>query len=101
MKVNANLSQNIEGLNTKSTNKSKLGKDLTDSVKSSAGGVQASTVQLSEKAQMMSKAKALATPNDGVDMDKVKRLQSLIDRGEYKVDAEALADKLVDEHLIS
>ena len=70
-------------------------KSLLDksSVKDSAN------VNLSERAQMMAKAKEIATRPDTVDEAKVARLQKLIDEGKYKVDADAIADRLVDEHL--
>ncbi len=55
-------------------------------------------VDLSARAQEMKRAKEMATPG-GVDEAKVARLQSLIDSGQYKVDARAIADKLVDEQM--
>lgn len=56
-------------------------------------------VDLSARAQEMKRAKELATPSKGVDEAKVSRLQALIDSGQYKVDARAIADKLVDEQM--
>lgn len=56
-------------------------------------------VDLSSQAQAYQKAKSIAGSTDTVDNEKVARLQSLIDQGKYKVDAEAIADRLVDEHL--
>lgn len=47
----------------------------------------------------MQKAKEIATRPDTVDEAKVARLQKLIDEGNYKVDADAIADRLVDEHM--
>lgn len=61
-----------------------------------AGG--SARVDVSSRAQDMARAKELATPSGDVDEAKVARLQRLIDAGEYKVDAEAIADRLVDEH---
>ena len=55
-------------------------------------------MDLSERAQMMQKAKAMAS-NNSVDEAKVARLQKLIDEGKYKVDANRVADRLVDEHM--
>jgi negative regulator of flagellin synthesis FlgM len=55
-------------------------------------------VNVSERAQMMQKAKDIASNGD-IDEAKVARLQKLIDEGKYKTDAKAIADKLVDEHL--
>lgn len=58
-------------------------------------------LSLSPRAQELKRVKALATPDlESVDEEKVARLQKLIDEGHYKVDAEAVADRLVDEHLM-
>lgn len=56
-------------------------------------------VDVSDRAQMMQKAKEIASRPDTVDEAKVARLQKLIDEGKYKVDAQSIADKLVEEHL--
>lgn len=60
----------------------------------------ASKINVSDRAQAMQKAKAIAS-DDSVDEAKVARFQALIDSGKYKVDAEKVADKLVDDHLMS
>lgn len=59
-----------------------------------------SDVKMSDKARSMQKAMELARPNDGIDEAKVARLQKLIDEGKYKIDASAIAEKMVDEHLL-
>lgn len=56
-------------------------------------------VDVSPRAQEMKRVKEMATPGDGIDEAKVARLQALIDKGQYKVDARAIADKLVDEQM--
>lgn len=56
-------------------------------------------VDLSPRATELRKAKELATPSESIDEAKVARLQKLIDEGKYKVDAEAIADRLLDEHM--
>lgn len=48
---------------------------------------------------MMAKAKEIAGQPMSVDEAKVARLQKMIDEGKYKVDADSVADRLVDEHL--
>ena len=47
----------------------------------------------------MKRVKEMATPGADIDEAKVARLQALIDKGQYKVDARAIADKLVDEQM--
>jgi negative regulator of flagellin synthesis FlgM len=59
----------------------------------------ATRLQLSPQARQINKAKEIAS-QDSVDEAKIAHLQKLIDSGEYKVDAEAVADKLVNEHLL-
>ncbi|MGE0527352.1 MAG: flagellar biosynthesis anti-sigma factor FlgM [Bdellovibrionales bacterium] len=56
-------------------------------------------VNVSERAQMMQKAKDIASATT-VDEAKVARLQKMIDEGRYSVDAKDIADRLVDEHLV-
>ncbi len=72
---------------------------LEGKTKSSADIGSSSKVELSSRAQDIKKAKELATPgNDDIDEAKVARLQAMIDSGGYKVNAEAIADRLLDEH---
>lgn len=56
-------------------------------------------VDVSSRAQEMKRVKEMATPSNDVDEAKVARLQALIDSGAYKVDADALAERLVSEQL--
>jgi negative regulator of flagellin synthesis FlgM len=59
----------------------------------------ATKINVSSQARQINKAKEIAS-QDTVDEAKIARLQKLIDSGDYKVDAEAVADKLVNEHLL-
>lgn len=81
------------------------GVDAKSSAKSSKGKVgdlaASATVKISEQAQMINKAKEMATPDmDSVREDRVSHFQKLIDGGDYEIDASSIADRLVDEHLI-
>ena len=60
---------------------------------------ESSKVNMSDRAQMMAKAKAIAKA-DTTDEAKIARIQKMVDAGTYKVDASAIADKLVDEQLL-
>ena len=72
---------------------------LEGKTKSSADIGSSSKVELSSRAQDIKKAKELATPgSDDIDEAKVARLQAMIDSGGYKINAEAIADRLLDEH---
>jgi negative regulator of flagellin synthesis FlgM len=57
-------------------------------------------INLSERAQNIKKAHDVLSASPDIDEAKVARLQKLIDGGNYKVDAEAIADRLIDEQLI-
>ena len=76
------------------------GKETKAGALSAKEGVKDSAkVDVSARAQQMQKAKEIASRPDTIDEAKVARLQKLIDGGNYKVDADAIADRLVDEHM--
>lgn len=65
---------------------------------SSADLGSSSKVELSSRAQDIKRAKEIAMSAPDVDEAKVARLQAMIDKGQYKVNAEAVAERLLDEH---
>ena len=58
---------------------------------------QADQVHISKEAQTLSKALEICSEQT-VDMKKIEELQQKIDKGAYKVDLEALAEKIIKEH---
>lgn len=106
MKVSGRISNpmaNPEAAKSTSTSKAGGAEEMLDTKKGKASSLAAgptgsARVDLSPRAQEMAKAKELATPSDSIDEAKVARLQKLIDEGKYKVDADALADRILDEH---
>lgn len=73
---------------------------LTKSTGKPQGVANSTRVDVSERGQQIKKAKEIASKDlNSVDEAKVARLQKMIDEGKYKVDAESIADRLVDEHL--
>lgn len=78
---------------------SALSKDVKAGGLSKANLKESANVNVSERAQMMQKAKDIASSPMTVDEAKVARLQKMIDEGTYKTDAAAIADRLVDEHM--
>ena len=56
-------------------------------------------VNISEKAKEMQRVKELAKQAPDVDAEKVAKFRSLIASGEYKVNAEAIADRMLDDEL--
>ena len=83
---NKKLESDLSSIKNKSNEEAK---DLGSSAK----------VHLTTQTDTFKEAKKIAS-EESVDNEKVARLQSLIDKGQYKVDAEAIADRLVDEHLL-
>jgi negative regulator of flagellin synthesis FlgM len=85
-------------VNGKSTD-SKLGALDQLGESKSAPGNDASRVELSPRAQDAKRIKEIAMQTPDVDEAKVAKFRKMIDEGNYKVDAKAIADKMVDEHL--
>lgn len=61
--------------------------------------LESAKVKLSERAGDMKKIKEKVDATPDVDDAKVAKIKSMLAKGEYKVDAKAVADKMVDEHL--
>lgn len=92
--------QNAESLKTKSVGaESILDKKTKPAALENAGVASSTSVNVSARAQDAMKAKELATPSQGIDDAKVARLQAMIDKGEYKVNADAIAERMLDEHM--
>ncbi|MES3036469.1 MAG: flagellar biosynthesis anti-sigma factor FlgM [Bdellovibrionota bacterium] len=99
-KVGQNLNL-IDGAKLdKTKDKSGVGKSTIADGKSLPGDLAAATkVDVSPKAQEAKRIKELAMAAPDVDEAKVAKFRSLIDSGNYKIDAKAIADRMVDEHL--
>lgn len=90
----ANLSRNIEADKKVKGEATRKGTDIFNAGETAG----AANVKMSSDVMGMQKAKEIAGKVT-VDEAKVARLQKLIDQGKYRVDAEAVADRMVDEHL--
>ncbi|PIT99369.1 MAG: flagellar biosynthesis anti-sigma factor FlgM [Bdellovibrionales bacterium CG10_big_fil_rev_8_21_14_0_10_45_34] len=101
MKVNGNISNLTAGINAKGLEQQK-GSEKSSNANSADALLnnESAKVDLSERAKDILRAKEIAMNTSDVDEEKVARLQSLIDSGKYKVDAQAIADRMVDDHLI-
>jgi len=104
------ITHNKVGQNLNLTDSSKS--DKADGIKNNAAGAtnkadllsstslgESSKVELSPRAQEAKRIKELAMAAPDVDEAKVAKFRKLIDEGKYNVDAKAIADKMVDEHL--
>lgn len=70
------------------------------STKSSRAAIASSdNVSISTKAREAKMAKDIAKAAPDEDAEKIAKLKSAIQAGSYKIDAEKIADRLVDEHL--
>lgn len=56
-------------------------------------------VAISGKAKEAAKAKAVAVAAPDVNEDKVAKLKAAVQNGTYRVDADKVADRLVDDHI--
>ena len=105
MKITHNkVGQNLNTSDAKATDKSGgVKKNSAASTSSNAPATEdsgATKVELSGRAQDIKKIKELATNSPDVDMNKVEKFKKLIAEGKYKVDSKAVADRMVDEHLL-
>lgn len=102
MKVSNPNTPNLKGLEATQANKTDALKKSPDRAGArtvdSAAIKDSSQVNLSNRAQALQKAKDIAS-DQSVDEAKVARLQKMIDEGKYKVDAQGVADKMVDAHM--
>jgi flagellar biosynthesis anti-sigma factor FlgM len=72
-----------------------------DALLNATAGNDATKVEVSPRAQEAKRIKELAMAAPDVDEAKVAKFRKLIDEGKYNIDAKAIADKMVDEHLES
>lgn len=64
-------------------------------------GSQAAKVELSPRVQDIKRIKEMAKNAPDVDAEKVAKFKQMIAEGKYKVDAKAVAEKMVDEALMT
>lgn len=104
MKITHNkVGQNLNLRDSGKTEKSDGAKGATGTTSTGSSaigelaGLEASKVDISGRAQDIRKAKDIANATPDIDEAKVARLQKLIDDGNYKIDAGAIADKMISE----
>lgn len=112
MKITHNkIGQNLNLTDASRADKSKKS-DAAKSTTSSSQTEQASglpfasdassaKVDLSARAKDIQRAKEIAMASPDVDHAKVEKFQKLIDEGKYKVDSKAIAERMVEEHLMT
>ena len=100
-KVGQNLNL-VDGVKSNKAQDARGVKNGPSAIADSLESAGAAKVDVSDRAQEASRIKEIAmasTPD--VDMAKVEKFRKLIDAGQYKVDAQAVADRMVDEQLKS
>ena len=80
---------------TANAKSSKKSGQVTDSAKNSTGA----TADISAKGREYAHAKSVASGGPDVREEKIAELKRRIASGKYNVDADAVADKMVNEHL--
>ena len=103
MKVSGNSNNTFNTIDAKNRSEKSSSSKLNDALKANAtknadNGAMVSVSVRAKEAQKIYDA-AMAAPD--VDEAKVAKFQKLIDAGEYKVDSDAVAEKMLAEHLVS
>ena len=101
MKINSNVaagSSGIQSLESKKTDKKHSAGEKSENVATSLRSESANT-DISSKAKDMAKAKQIAADAPDVREAKIAALKEQIQNKKYNVGADAIADKLVDDHL--
>lgn len=111
MKITHNkVGQNLNLTDASAANKSKKSESATSSSSSQtekanglpfASNADSTKVDLSSQAKDIQRAKEIAMASPDVDQAKVDKFQKLIDEGKYKIDSKAIAERMVEEHLMS
>lgn len=101
-KVGQNLNLTDSGKVDKASDKNKIAEVKSQQTSAiNSEGTESAKLDLSSRAQDLKKIKELALSSPDMDQAKVDKFQKLIDSGKYKVDAKAIADRLVDENLFN
>lgn len=104
MKIQNNIAgakTDLKNVESTKADRVDLSKNAADKAPKSVDVESSSKLNLSDRAQDIKKAKDLASKGvNDIDEAKVAKFQKLIDDGKYKVDAQSIADKMVDEHLM-
>ena len=96
--INTNDAKAAEQAKTSGVKKNSKASEAAANSKAQSGS-QATNVQLSPRAQDLKNIKEIANRTPDVDTAKVEKFKKLIADGKYKVDAKAVAEKMVEEHL--
>lgn len=106
MRVNSSTSNAVQNSASSETTEASAAKKSQRSEKApakaklvEAGDISGAKSEISGKAKEMAQAKSIAAAAPDVREGKIEALRAKILAGKYKVDSEAIADKMVDEHI--
>lgn len=92
----ADAAQSLE--RTKSTARPGATPDGKSQVEGTEAAAGSSAVELSDNARLMRQASEAAKAAPALDAGKVERLKEQIRSGTYRVDAEAIAERILEDH---
>lgn len=101
MKVNPSTTQSAQSSETSSSKKASRSSAASESSSANRSSKLSDSykAELSDRAREMSHAKAAANSTPDVREDRVAALKRKIADGSYNVDADAIAEKMFDEHM--
>ncbi len=103
MRVNQSGNNSVQGADVAGARQTGKAAAAQDSKKSGKSGESAPNdsvkADLSAKGKEFAKAKSVAADTSDVREDKIAELKRRIAAGKYEVNADAIADKMVDDHL--
>lgn len=102
MRVDPSVSQNIHSTQTDATKKSeqtaKTERARQTEQVAKTQTASSSSSEISDKAKEFAKAHAVASATPDVREDRIAELKKRIAAGDYKVDSDAIADKMIADH---
>jgi len=101
MKVNQQPSPQLPLIEQNKIDRNQSNEKAQSRVSSKSGTHSGTQVEISPEAQMMLQASELAKSAPDMRRDKVNELRERIQSGQYKVPAEQIADRMVDDHLLN
>jgi negative regulator of flagellin synthesis FlgM len=91
------VSSKVKVTQAHQTKKGEKAAEASTSARAAASGD--ANTEISSKGKEFAKAKAVASEAPDVREEKIAALKARIAEGRYKIDADAIADRMVDDHL--
>lgn len=104
MKVNPSVSQSIQNTQTDATKRSdqtaktERARHIEQMAKTQGSTLTSSKAEISDKAKDFAKAHAVASAAPDVREDRIAEIKRRLASGDYKVDSDAIAEKMISDH---